>query len=76
MDAHLYDLGQERSARNTRRPTGAFSPSSMILAGWQTMLAAQSFWAEYGQGMARFHANLLSTALLPSLNSAKTTTKR
>jgi len=62
MDAQMYDLKREKSARNIRTITGAYSQSPMVLAGLELVKNAQLFSAMYVGAMVRFHVSLLNSA--------------
>lgn len=62
MDAQMYDLKQERYARNTRTTMGACSPLPMALGGLEMLKTAQLWSVMYVAAMVRFHVSLLHSA--------------
>lgn len=71
MEAKLYDLAREKSARNTAMYMGECCPSSLMAAGLQTMISAMSASAAYWAAMGRLSAQCLSAGLSQESKPAK-----
>ena len=63
MEAKMYDLKREKSARSIRTITDVYSQSPMVLAGLELMISARLWSVTYVGAMVRFHVSLLSIAL-------------
>lgn len=72
MDARIYQLDTIRSARNTRMFMERLFPMPLDSDGLALIVAAMSFWVEYGAAAVRFHHQVLSAGFSPCLKPPKT----
>lgn len=73
MDATIYQMDDLRLQHNSRMFMEKFSVMPMTSDGLALIVAATSFWVEYGAALASCHHKILSAAFSPCLRYPKGT---
>ena len=71
MDATIYQMDDLRQQHSSRMFMEKFSVMPMTSDGLALIVAATSFWVEYGAALASCHHKILSAAFSPCLKSQK-----